>query len=105
MKKINLITMALGVVAGVFLFTSVSNADIKQIKAYKEAYPGAAVKCINCHVDAMPKKDDGKHENNAYGNAVKEEAKKEAVASAAKEEVLPTVETYKKVGKIEDFKK
>ena len=101
MKNSKLILVLLGVAAGAFVFTSTASADMKQIKAYKEAYPDAKVKCVDCHKDALPKKDDGKHENNAYGLAVRAEAQKEA---AAKGDVAPTVDAYKKVGKIEDFK-
>ena len=90
----------LGLAVAAFVFTSVARADMKEMKIYKETYPGAKVKCVDCHADAMPKKDDGKHELNAYGKAVIDEAKKEA----AKDAVHSTTETYKKVGKVEDFK-
>ncbi len=69
-----------------------AHADLKEIKKYKEAFPEAKPKCIECHVQEKPKKDDGQHELNEYGNAVKAKA----------EEI--TAETYKAVGKIEDFK-
>lgn len=72
-----------------------AKADLKQIKAYKEAFADAKPKCIECHVDEKPKKDDGQHEANDYGKAV--------VKAAGTEK--PTAETYKTVGKIEDFKK
>lgn len=89
----------LGAAVLALMVTSVAQADMKEMKIYKEAYPDAKVKCVDCHKDAMPKKDDGKHDMNAYGEAVMAEAKKEATAEAK-----PTVDTYKKVGKIEDFK-
>lgn len=76
-------------------FGVIAHADIKQIKAYKEAFPESKPKCIECHVDEKPKKDDGAHEANDYGKAV--------VAAAGAEE--PTADAYKTVGKIEDFKK
>ncbi len=92
--------MCVGILAaGAFLFTSTAKADLKEIKNYKEAYPETKPKCIDCHVDAMPKKDDGKHELNAYGTAVIAEAKKDAAA-----DTKSTPATYTKVGKIEDFK-
>ena len=97
MKKGMILLIGLGVV----LWMVPVQANMKEIKIYKEAYPGATTKCIDCHVDTMPKKDDGKHEWNAYGKAVIAEAKK----AGAKPDVSPTVDTYKKVGKIEDFKK
>ena len=89
LKKILILT------AVVFFIGNVNaNASVAQIKAYKEAYPDAKPKCTNCHVDAIPKKDEGKHEWNAYGKKVKETAGKDK----------PTAGTYKKVGKVEDFK-
>lgn len=66
--------------------------NIRQIKAYKEVFPDAKPKCIDCHVDAIPKKDAGKHELNDYGKKVKET------------NTAPDVETYKKIGKRSDFK-
>ena len=87
-KKILVLTF------GVFLIASVKvQANLDQMKVYKTAYPDAKPKCINCHTDAIPKKDEGKHNWNAYGKKVKEAATPK-----------PTAETYKKVGKIEDFK-
>ncbi|OIO36766.1 MAG: hypothetical protein AUJ72_05720 [Candidatus Omnitrophica bacterium CG1_02_46_14] len=74
----------------VFLFSSgLALANLEQIKLYKEAFPGEKPKCTTCHVDKMPKKDDGKHEWNEYGLKVKKVKEK------------PDVETYKTVGKNE----
>ena len=89
------------------LLAGTAHADMNEIKTYKTAFPDAKPKCIECHVAAMPKKDDGQHELNAYGTAVVTEAKAEAEAAkiAAGTEVKPTAATYTKVGKIEDFKK
>ena len=88
-KKILVLTLGV-----FFIWGAKGQADVNQIKAYKEAFPDAKPKCINCHVDAIPKKDEGKHNWNAYGLKVKE------ISAKAK----PTAETYKKVGKVEDFK-
>ena len=71
--------------------------DMKQMKIYKEAFPDAKVKCVSCHADAMPKKDDGQHEMNDYGKAV--------VDKAAQDGAEVTADTYKAVGTIEDFQK
>ena len=64
--------------AAAFVLTGAlsASADVNQIKVYKEAFPEAKPKCINCHADALPKKDEGKHETNAYGKAVEEAAKR-----------------------------
>jgi hypothetical protein len=80
---------------GLLLLMSAAQANMKEMKMYKEAFPGTTVKCIDCHVDTMPKKDDGKHELNAYGKSVITKAQK----------ADPTADTYKAVGKIEDCKK
>lgn len=61
-------------------------ANPKQIKAYKEAYPGTKPKCVNCHADEKPKKDDGLHNPNEYG--------KKVLALNA----TPDADTYKKAG-------
>ena len=68
-----------------------AQASLKEIKAYREAFPGAKPKCASCHIQAMPKKDAAGL--NAYGQA--------ALAANPK----PTAETFKQLGKAEDFKK
>lgn len=73
----------------VFMWTAAASAGIPQIKAYKEAYPDAKPKCIDCHVSDKPKKDDGAHDLNEYG--------KKVVAIEAE----PTAETYTKAGPID----
>ena|ERR1035437_4762657 len=85
------------VVLGGFVFSSTAQADVAMMKAYKEAFPDTHPKCVNCHVDALPKKADGQHEWNAYGLAVKK------AATDAKLD-HPTADSFTKVGKIEDFK-
>jgi hypothetical protein len=65
-------------------------ANLKEIKAYKEAFPGATTKCVTCHSVAMPKKDAAGL--NDYGQA--------AIAANPQ----PAAETFKKLGKAEDFK-
>jgi len=87
------LVIVLGVLAGFFLTAVPAQASLKEIKKYKEAFPDSKPKCINCHVDEKPKKEDGRHDPNDYGKAV---------IKAASE---PTVDIYKQVGKIEDFKK
>ena len=76
---------------GVLAFLSFTNAEanVEQIKIYKEAYPDAKPKCIDCHVDKVPKKDDGLHALNDYGNKVL------GLCPA------PTADTYKDAGPIE----
>ena len=69
-----------------FLISCSAWANIEQMKLYKEAF-GEPAKCIQCHVDKIPKKDAGMHEPNDYG-------KKVLGISAT-----PTVDTYKTAGK------
>lgn len=79
---------------GVFIAVAIGSqaeANVQQMKFYKEAHEGTKPNCLICHIDKLPKKDDGMHDLNAYGLKVK---------SASEE---PTVETYKSVGSAEDF--
>ena len=82
--------MALGMVGVIGLFSPLANANLKEIKAYKEAFPDAKLKCVTCHAVERPSKQ-GPHGLNAYGQAV------------LKADANPTAETFKKVGKAEDF--
>lgn len=82
------------IIVSIFFFLlsmTAAQADLPQVKLYKEAYPDAKPKCINCHTAAVPKKD-GDHELNDYGKKVKATDEK------------PTAETYKKVGTYEEQK-
>lgn len=88
-----------------FVLCATARADMTVLKAYKQAFPDTHPKCISCHVDALPKKADGQHEWNAYGQAAKK-----AINTAGVPEV-PTADNIdqitgvmSKVGKIEDFK-
>lgn len=87
-KKV--VTMSVAFIAGISLLSPMASANLKELKAYKQAFPEAKVKCASCHVATMPKKDAA--ELNAYGKA--------AMAASA----TPTAETFKSVGKAEDFK-
>lgn len=86
MKKTILSKVLILAITPVFV-SGLALANLEQVKIYKEAFPGEKPKCTNCHVDKMPKKDDGKHEWNEYGLKVKKVKEK------------PDVETYKTVGK------
>ncbi len=88
-------TITFCILSGFILWAVVAQANLTQLKAYKETYPDAHPKCINCHADEHPKKDDGQHDNNDYGKAV--------IKAAGTEK--PTADTYKTVGTIEDFAK
>jgi len=62
-------------------------ANKKHIKLYTTAFPGETPKCSACHVDNLPKIDDGKHDENDYGKSIMKESED------------PTADTYKKIGK------
>src|SRR3989338_3003249 len=85
----------MGLICGfVFAFVLAGNtpamANVEQVKLYKAAYPDSKPKCTFCHIDKLPKKDDGMHEPNAYGKKVREAAE-------------ITADTYKQVGTSEYF--
>jgi len=88
MKKITFF-----VLTGFICWVVPAQADLAQIKAYKETYPDAKPKCINCHVSEHPKKDDGQHDPNDYGKSVIKAAKAAGLDK-------PTADTYKTVGPI-----
>lgn len=62
--------------ATLFVITAVAipqaQANVKQLKVYRQVYPDYKPKCGYCHVDDKPKKDDGKHDLNAYGLKMQE---------------------------------
>ena len=111
MKNVNLKFLVLAG-ASMFVFSNAAQANLNMIKAYKEAFPDAHPKCINCHVDEKPKKEDGQHENNDYGKAAK--AAIEADEAAAKVAKQPKIsaddlklltDEFSKLGSFDDFKK
>jgi len=80
------------ILVGVFslCFTSISMANLKVIRIYKQTFPGEKPKCTLCHLDKTPKKAEGKHEHNAYGKKIlkaKKELKKEKVDAEVLEKV------------------
>ncbi len=85
MKKLTK-TIALVIVG--FCSTGIALANLEQAKIYKAAFPDEEKpKCTACHVDKIPKKDDGKHDWNEYGQKVR------------KIKETPDTETYKAAGK------
>ncbi len=95
-KNVKGLVFSLVVLSG-FVLSNTAQANPAMIKAYKKAFPDARTKCINCHVSALPKKAEGRHEWDAYGLAVKKAAKDAGLEH-------PSADTFKKVGRIEDFK-
>ena len=92
-NKVNKIGSVLGFVfCFVFLGNSLVTANMNQIKLYKAAFPDSKPKCIFCHVDKLPKKEEGMHEPSAYGNKIRETAPENR-----------TAETFNQIGTFEDF--
>jgi cytochrome c2 len=87
-----IVAVLFGAVAGAFCLSPLATANLKEMKAYKSAFPEAKLKCSVCHAVEKPSKD-GPHELNDYGK------------TAVSIDAHPTAETFKKAGKAEDFKK
>lgn len=88
-----------------FVLSSMAGADTNVIKAYKQTFPDAKPKCIDCHMDALPKKADGQHEWNAYGTALKKAINAAGVADVPTADNIDQIAgVITKAGKIEDFK-
>lgn len=86
------ITGSLFLIILIFLVSGLPvEADVKQFKAYKEAFPDSKPKCIMCHVKEKPTKDEGKHDLNTYGLKAQEMSPP------------PTAETYRALGAYENF--
>ncbi|MCA9400896.1 MAG: hypothetical protein KC713_04675 [Candidatus Omnitrophica bacterium] len=64
--KLTLITALLVVVWALPSF-----AGTQQLKVYRAVYPDVKPGCVYCHLDKMPKKDDGMHDLNLYGQHLK----------------------------------
>ena len=85
----NVPKMVLLVTLGLFL-SELAFANLEITKLYKSAFnTDEKPKCITCHTIKTPKKEEGKHDWNDYGQALRK------VSST------PTEATYKIVGKNE----
>ena len=66
-----------------FLAMDSAFANLDVVKLYKSTFStDEKPKCLSCHIDKIPKKEEGKHEFNEYGkkiSAAKSELKKEKV--------------------------
>lgn len=69
-----------------FIAPGSAYATLEQAKIYKAAFGTEKPKCLTCHIDKLPKKEDGLHEPNDYG--------KKLMAANPK----PDEATYKQVG-------
>jgi hypothetical protein len=84
-------TVTFCILSGFIFWAASAQGDMQQIKNYKETYPDAKPKCINCHIDEHPKKADGQHDANDYGKAAVKAAKAAGLDK-------PTADTYKTLG-------
>ena len=76
---------------GALFVSGVAFANLEQVKTYKAVFPDEEKpKCVVCHVDKLPKKEDGKHDWNDYGKKILD-AKKELKKEKVDEEVLEKV--------------
>lgn len=80
-----------GILSALFLFagSSLSFANLNQLKVYKEAFPETKAQCAVCHVDKLPKKDEGLHDLNEYGQTVKEAMVDDELSVEALQEIGP----------------
>lgn len=76
------------VVAVAILSAAPVLANVDQTKIYKKALGLDKPKCAHCHVDKTPKKEEGKHQLNAYGQKLMK----------ASEGKTPDEAAYKAVG-------
>ena len=75
------------------IHTGTAQANLKDIKAYKEVYPNVKLKCTDCHMVVRGDDPDNPMDLNPYGKA------------AMLLEKFPTAERYRKIGRLEDFGK
>lgn len=76
------------------IFVSLSFANVDEMKVYREINPDLKPNCMYCHVDKAPKKDEGKHEFNAYGKKAVEMFMAEKTEGMTKEQIK---EAYTKI--------
>jgi hypothetical protein len=86
-----------------FSLTYESPANPDQLKAYREVYPEIKPGCIYCHVDKNPKKENGKHDLNAYGLKAKATFYAEAEKTLKDEIREAYARIFKDLGRHDEF--
>ena len=87
---------------GVALSCPISGfASVEMLKEYREVYTDLKPNCMYCHVDKLPKKEDGKHELNPYGLKVKEAIPAADKAMTAEERKAANMAIFKQLGRNE----
>ena len=76
-----------------------SFASVETLKVYREVNPDLKPNCLYCHVDKMPKKEDGKHELNAYGLKLKEALGSDKKELSAEELKQAYITVFKQLGR------
>lgn len=74
-----------------------ASATVDLLKVYKKTYPDVAPKCLHCHTDAKPKKEDGMHDLNPYGEMMAGKLKE------AKDMAEPNEEFIKGLGRHDEY--
>lgn len=99
-KKIFLILITL-------LFgTSINSfANVDLLKYYREVNPALKADCTYCHLDKLPKKEDGKHELNAYGLELKKQSESQIIKDMTKDQLKEVyLKVLKQLGRHDEFK-
>ncbi|MCR4336990.1 MAG: hypothetical protein NUV91_04205 [Candidatus Omnitrophica bacterium] len=101
--KIKLLFLALS--AFCLMTPSLSYANLNELKAYREVNPELKADCTYCHLDEKPKKEDGKHDLNAYGLKAKETFDAEKVEGMTKDQICELyAKVFKQLGRHDEFK-
>ena len=95
----NLVPMTIVVTFLMCVSPVVSFASVETLKVYREVNPDLKPNCMYCHVDKMPKKEDGKHELNAYGLKVKEAMGTDKKELSADELKQAYITVFKQLGR------
>ncbi len=82
-----------------------SSANVDLLKYYREVNPALKADCTYCHLDKLPKKEDGKHELNAYGSELKKLLDGKKASELSKDELKTlSIELIKQLGRHDEFK-
>ena len=81
-----------------------SHANVKIMKFYRELNPDLKSDCTYCHIDKQPKKEEGKHELNAYGEKIQELLKTEKKEMTDEELKAVCAKIFKEIGRHDAFK-
>jgi hypothetical protein len=75
------------------------HADAKLMKIYREVYPDLKPNCTYCHIDKLPKKEDGQHELNPYGKTIQEKMPGKAKDLSDEDLKKAAVKIFQEIGR------